>query len=235
MILLLRIAFSFVRGNKFLANISWCTSWPLISSFLLHFRFPASETNPVPGWMALACSTSLFAPFAASLSAFPFDVHAAARIQAGGYLAQGWVSDTALCRDSLMSVSSWISPHSPPASPPWPVMSARCLFQQALLSLLLASWAFPEHLCGQMVHPQLGSILKESESPFGHTFLIPLWACRSWHHPALNLFSRSTKTLRPDYFSPLSSLATPQTELLLSDYFQIFTLHGFKKVPWTSK
>lgn len=67
MILLLRIVFSFVRGNKFLANISWCTSWPLISSFLLHFRFPASETNPVPGWMALACSTSLFAPFAASL------------------------------------------------------------------------------------------------------------------------------------------------------------------------
>lgn len=86
-----------------------------------------------------------------------------------------------------------ITPQSPSITP-GPVMSAPCLFQQALLSLLLASWAFPEHLCGQMVHPHLGSLLQESESsPFGHTFLIPLWACRGLHHPALNLVSRSTK------------------------------------------
>lgn len=71
-------------------------------------------------------------------------------------------------------------------------------------------------------------------SLFRHTFLIPLWACMSWHHQALQLFSRTTN-LMPDYLSSLSSLATIKTELLLTDCFCVFTLHGFKNVQWISK
>lgn len=74
--------------------------------------------------MASACSISLSAPFAACLSVFPSDPHA--WVPAGGYPAQGWVSDTALYRHCLMSVSSWMSPHSPPAShhDPWCQLTA---------------------------------------------------------------------------------------------------------------
>lgn len=80
----------------------------------------------------------------------------------------------------------------------------------------------------------LAPFLKESESPFRHSFLIPLWACRSWHRPTLKLFSTTTN-LMPDYLSPLSSLATIWTELLLTDYFHALTLHGLKRVQRISE
>ena len=120
--------------------------------------------------------------------------------------------------------------HPPPQSTTITTITCNASSSLAPASIaitLLSKLGFKHSSVGSWWIHSLASLLKESASPFGHTFLIPLWACRSWHHQALKLFSGTTN-LMPDYLSPLSSLTTIQTELLLTDYFYIFTLHGLK-------
>lgn len=97
------------------------------------------------------------------------------------------------------------------------------LFQPALLSLLLASWAFPEHLCG--ASPSWLHFMESESSLFGHTFWILSGLAGA------DITQLLISSLMADYLLPLSSLATLQTELLLSDYFYVFRL---KKVTWIS-